>query len=108
VIHKEKEEVHTSASLLPNCQPIKRLKAETVFWEFTTAWHSAGRPTRRLPLLGERDDEWCCPCTFQVLNDMGSLALHDEDARSFSSQYRQPGLEDCEYYLQGKMTRGHT
>ena len=39
----------TSLSL--NCRLIKRLKAKTVFCEFTTACHLAGRPTIRSPCL---------------------------------------------------------
>jgi hypothetical protein len=32
-------------------------------------------------MLGERDDGGRCPCSFRVLDDAGSLALHDGDAR---------------------------
>jgi hypothetical protein len=32
-------------------------------------------------MLGERDDGGRCPCSFRVLDDTGSLALHDGDAR---------------------------
>jgi hypothetical protein len=32
-------------------------------------------------MLGERDDGGSCPCTFRVLDDAGSLTLHDGDAR---------------------------
>jgi len=39
-----------------------------------------------LAVLGERDDRGCCPCTFGVLDDAGSLALHDGDARVGRSQ----------------------
>jgi len=34
-----------------------------------------------LAVLGERDNRGRCPCTFRVLDDAGSLALHDGDAR---------------------------
>jgi hypothetical protein len=37
-------------------------------------------------VLGERDDGGCCPCTFRVLDDTGSLALHDGYARVGRSQ----------------------
>ncbi len=36
---------------------------------------------KTLAVLGERDDGGSCPCTFRVLDDAGSLALHDGDAR---------------------------
>lgn len=39
-----------------------------------------------LAVLGERDDGGCCPCTFRVLDDTGSLALHDGYARVGRSQ----------------------
>ncbi len=41
---------------------------------------------KTLAVLGERDDGGCCPCTFRVLDDAGSLALHDGDARVGRSQ----------------------
>jgi len=34
-----------------------------------------------LAILGECDDGGCCPCTFRVLDDMGSLALYDGDTK---------------------------
>ena len=43
---------------------------------------SFSRQTNKtLAVLGERDDRRRCPCTFRVLDDAGSLALHDGDAR---------------------------
>ena len=43
---------------------------------------SFSRQTNKtFPMLGERDDGGCCPCSFRVLDDAGSLALHDGDAR---------------------------
>ncbi len=36
---------------------------------------------KTLAVLGERDDGGSCPCTFRVLDDAGSLTLHDGDAR---------------------------
>lgn len=39
-----------------------------------------------LAMLCERDDGGRCPCTFRVLDDAGSLALHDGDARVSRSQ----------------------
>ena len=39
-----------------------------------------------LAMVGERNDGGCCPCTFRVLDDMGSLALHDGNARVGRSQ----------------------
>jgi hypothetical protein len=79
----------TSASCHP-CRPVKHLKVKTVFWEFTTAWCSAGGPTRhsRQPTLSEHDNGGHCPCTSRVLDDTGSLALHDGDARIGCSHQR--------------------
>jgi hypothetical protein len=37
-------------------------------------------------VLGKRDDGRSCPCAFRVLDDAGSLALHDRDARVCRSQ----------------------
>lgn len=43
---------------------------------------SFGRQANKtLAMFGERDDRGCCPCSFRVLDDAGSLALHDGDAR---------------------------
>ena len=39
-----------------------------------------------LAVLGERDDGGRCPGTFRVLDDAGSLALHDGDTRVGRSQ----------------------
>ena len=48
---------------------------------------SLGRePNETLAMLGERDDGGCCPCAFRVLDDTGSLALHDGDAGVGRSQ----------------------
>ena len=33
-----------------------------------------------LPVLRERDDRWCCPCTLRVLNHLRRLAFHNGDA----------------------------
>jgi NAD-specific glutamate dehydrogenase len=41
----------------------------------------SGQAHETLAVLGERDDRGRCPCTFRVLDDAGSLALHDGDAR---------------------------
>jgi len=41
---------------------------------------------KTLAMLGERDDGGRCPCSFRVLDDAGSLALHDGDARVGRSQ----------------------
>ena len=41
---------------------------------------SFSRQTNKtLAMLSERDDGRCCPCSFRVLDDAGSLALHDGD-----------------------------
>jgi hypothetical protein len=43
---------------------------------------SLSRQTNKtLAMLGERDDGGRCPCSFRILDDTGSLALHDGDAR---------------------------
>ena len=48
---------------------------------------SLGREANEtLAMLGKRDDGGCCPCTFRVLDDTGSLALHNRDARVGRSQ----------------------
>jgi NAD-specific glutamate dehydrogenase len=48
---------------------------------------SFSRQTNKtLAMLGERDDGGCCPCSFRVLDDAGSLALHNGDARVGRSQ----------------------
>ena len=46
----------------------------------------SGQANKTLAMLGERDNRGCCPCSFGVLNDAGSLALHDGDARVGRSQ----------------------
>ena len=43
---------------------------------------SLSRQTNKtLAMLGECDDRGCSPSSFCILDDMGSLALHDGDAR---------------------------
>ena len=41
---------------------------------------------KTLAMLGERDDGGRCPCTLRVLDNTGSLALHDGDARVCRAQ----------------------
>jgi hypothetical protein len=55
-------------SLLPNCRPIKRLKAKTVLGVYNCL--SLGRQANMtFAVLGERDDRGRGPCAFQVLDD---------------------------------------
>ena len=59
---------------------------------------------KTLAVLGERDDGGCRPCTFRVLDDAGSLALHDGDARVGRSQVNTDNRTYivCEYFRRGR------
>jgi hypothetical protein len=50
-------------------------------------------------MLGKCDDGGCCPCSFRVLDDAGSLALHDGDTRVGRAQVNTDDgtYKICEY-----------
>ena len=59
-------------SLSSNCLPMRHLKANTMFAELTTAWHFAGRPTRRLPCFvkATMDGVVRAPSEFSMTRDI--------------------------------------
>ena len=87
-------------SSLPNCRPVKHLKAKTVFCKFTAACCSR-KVNKTLTVFGERNDGGCCLCAFQVLDhDTRSLILHDGGARDGRTQVNT-------YKTSGVHVRGH-
>ena len=67
----------TSASL----RPMKRLIEKIVFSGLVTAWRLARVPTRRSPLVGERDHRRRSAAAFRVFDDRRLAALEDGHAR---------------------------
>ena len=70
--------LHLLVAELPTNQT---LKSEDGVLRVHNCLSFSRQTNKTLAMLGERDDGGRCPCSFRVLDDAGSLALHDGDAR---------------------------